>query len=117
MTAQHVTEDDDLVLARGCLLYAVDVVVAVFVADVQDSSGPRALSQLALSAIWWHEWASEHKKMKLRAVHCTSGQMYRLYIFTDKNNMKFTASKFELLRYGKKKEITTTTTDKSYDDT
>ena len=38
------------------------------------------------------------------------------YIRADRNNMKFYASKFELLRHGKEQEIKTATTCKLYDD-
>ena len=42
--------------------------------------------------------------------------LHKLYKWADTNNMKFNASKFELLRYGKELEIKSATTYKSYDD-
>ena len=42
--------------------------------------------------------------------------LQKLYKWADTNNMKFNANKFELLRYGKKREIKFATTSKSYDD-
>ena len=42
--------------------------------------------------------------------------LHKLYKWTDTNNMKFDANKFELLRYGKEQEIKSATTYKSYDD-
>ena len=40
----------------------------------------------------------------------------KLYKWADTNNMKFSANKFELLRYGKEQEIISAATYKSYDD-
>ena len=40
--------------------------------------------------------------------------LHKLYKWTDINNMKFTANKFELLRCGKKQEKKSATTYKSY---
>ena len=42
--------------------------------------------------------------------------LHKLYKWADTNNMKFNATKFELLRYGKEQEIKSATTYKSYDD-
>ena len=42
--------------------------------------------------------------------------LHKLYKWTDTNNMKFNANKFELLRYGKEQEIKSSTTYKSYND-
>ena len=41
--------------------------------------------------------------------------LHKLYKWTDTNNMKFNANKFELLLYGKEQEIKSATTYKSYD--
>ena len=42
--------------------------------------------------------------------------LHKLYKWADTNNMKFNASKFEFLRYGKEQEIISATTYKSCDD-
>ena len=42
--------------------------------------------------------------------------LHNLYKWTDTNNMKFNANKFEHLRYGKEQEIKFATTYISYDD-
>ena len=41
--------------------------------------------------------------------------LHKLYKWAYRNNMKFNANKFELLRYGKEQEIKSATTYKSYD--
>ena len=42
--------------------------------------------------------------------------LHKLYKWADTINIKFNANRFELLRYGKKREIKSATTYKSYDD-
>ena len=42
--------------------------------------------------------------------------LHELYIWANTNKMKFNKSKFELRRYGKKRQIITATICKSYDD-
>ena len=42
--------------------------------------------------------------------------LHRLYKWADRNNMKFNANKFELLRYGNEQEIKSATTCKLYDE-
>ena len=43
-------------------------------------------------------------------------ELHKLCKWADTNNMKFNANQFELLRYGKKQEIKSAITKKSYDD-
>ena len=41
--------------------------------------------------------------------------LHKLYKYVDTNNMKFTANKFELLRYGNEQQIKSATTYKLYE--
>ena len=42
--------------------------------------------------------------------------LHKLYKWVDRNNMTFNENKFELLRYGEERELKSTTTYKSYDE-
>ena len=62
----------------------------------------------------WYSNPSGNKRWKWYTD--VKNDLHKLYKWADTNNMKFDANKFELLQYGKKQEIKSATTYKSYDD-
>ena len=52
----------------------------------------------------------------MKRTQMLQNDLHGLYKWSDTNNMKFNANKFELLRYGKEHEIKSVKTYKSFDD-